>query len=585
MSTSDLGMSYPLEWKYVKVRSLPHSIQVSAPVQPIPRHTICNIGDATVILSAGILHSNLHRVVPPPKAQASFDQESRQREPQRPGTQQVPRLENGSGAAFRTGVLRIKRHKNTAPIALIKNDPSTINDVAPLGVVDEVGEGEVFDEVEKVNEVKEDEVVDEGEEGGVAVDVPTVGKTVGIPTDEDNAAPTALAAAWNAAKEFVPDASHATPPPLSDDVPTVPPLVIDHALLQAGDEREFDRLWKGATELGFWYLKNHGTDAEVNAVLEMGTHTMALPLDEKMKFEQGDGGNSFGYKFAGSNATDASGALGSVEFIHISQDDALAFPTVVHRRYPRTVEERMDSAVHLFVRKSMEVNQTLIDVLNDRLGLPLGRLAELHGPEESSGSEARCIKKTSASTPDAPDKAAIGAHTDFGSLTFLHNRLGGLQVLPPGTDEWKYVKCPDMPFAISATRWRSSALASCARIFIESPPPKAQASFDRWSLAFFTRPRNSVLVAPLVKERTLITEAAARAPEGQYATGSTAGEWFWRRVQNRRIKNQRRLGWRAVERRVCTEPFALAFLKFVLEFVRCGRSQIHAFPREIRAHK
>lgn len=63
--------------------------------------------------------------------------------------------------------------------------------------MDEVGEGEVFDEVE------EDEVVDEGEEGGVAVDVPTVDKTVGIPTDEDNAAPTALAAAWNVAKELL----------------------------------------------------------------------------------------------------------------------------------------------------------------------------------------------------------------------------------------------------------------------------------------------------------------------------------------------------------------------------------------------
>src|SRR6266702_1409728 len=30
-------------------------------------------------------------------------------------------------------------------------------------------------------------------------------------------------------------------------------------------------------------------------MLEMGAHTMALPLEEKMKFEQGDGGNSFGY--------------------------------------------------------------------------------------------------------------------------------------------------------------------------------------------------------------------------------------------------------------------------------------------------
>ena len=30
-------------------------------------------------------------------------------------------------------------------------------------------------------------------------------------------------------------------------------------------------------------------------MFEMGAHTMALPLEEKMKFEQGDEGGSFGY--------------------------------------------------------------------------------------------------------------------------------------------------------------------------------------------------------------------------------------------------------------------------------------------------
>jgi len=78
----------------------------------------------------------------------------------------------------------------------------------------------------------------------------------------------------------------------NDDVPTVPLLVIDYTLLRAGDEHEIDRLWQAATELGFWYLKNHGADAEVEAMLEMGAHTMALPFEEKMKFEQGDEGTN-----------------------------------------------------------------------------------------------------------------------------------------------------------------------------------------------------------------------------------------------------------------------------------------------------
>ncbi|KAH9041817.1 Clavaminate synthase-like protein [Lactarius hengduanensis] len=291
--------------------------------------------------------------------------------------------------------------------------------------------------------------------------------------------------------------SDGTPPPFPDDVPTVPLLVIDYALLQAGDEHEIDRLWKAATELGFWYLKNHGTDAEADAMFEMGAHTMALPLEEKMRFKRGDGGDSFGYKFAGSNATDPSGALDSVEYIIVSQDDALAFPTV-----------------------SMEVNQTIMSVLNDRLGLPPGCLSELHAPLEYSESEASCIKKTPASTPEPPNKAAIGAHTDYGSLSFLHNRLGGLQFLLPGTDEWKYVK--PMPGHAICTIGDVMAIFS-AGIFHSN----------------LHRVVNSVPLAPLIKESTLIAEAAARAPEGRYATSSTAGEWFRRRVQNQMIKNQR----------------------------------------------
>ena len=42
-------------------------------------------------------------------------------------------------------------------------------------------------------------------------------------------------------------------------------------------------------------MKNHGADDAVNAMFDMGTEMMALPLEEKMKYEQGDDGYSFGY--------------------------------------------------------------------------------------------------------------------------------------------------------------------------------------------------------------------------------------------------------------------------------------------------
>jgi hypothetical protein len=42
-------------------------------------------------------------------------------------------------------------------------------------------------------------------------------------------------------------------------------------------------------------LKNHGVDYEVNEMFDMGAETMALPLEEKLKFEQGNDGMSFGF--------------------------------------------------------------------------------------------------------------------------------------------------------------------------------------------------------------------------------------------------------------------------------------------------
>lgn len=73
----------------------------------------------------------------------------------------------------------------------------------------------------------------------------------------------------------------------------------------------------------------------------------------------------------------------------------------------------MPGTIAPFIRKSLAVNETLLNVFNDKLGLPAGALARRHSLEEYSGSESRCTK-----SPPSPGEAkqAIGSHTDFGSL-------------------------------------------------------------------------------------------------------------------------------------------------------------------------
>ncbi|THV06486.1 Clavaminate synthase-like protein [Dendrothele bispora CBS 962.96] len=328
-------------------------------------------------------------------------------------------------------------------------------------------------------------------------------------------------------------------PPFPDDVPTHPLLVVDYNLLKIRDQNEINRLWEAATSLGFWYLKNHGTDEEVNDLFDLGEETMELPLEEKMKYEQGDAGSSFGYKAAGANAVDASGLKDTIEFLNIAKDDALAYPKVARRAYPPNVNAKMSTVVQPFVRKSVDINTTLLGIFNDKLGLPEGTLPKLHSLEEHSGSEARVIKNP----PGYPvERMAIGAHTDFGSLSFLHNRLGGLQVLPPGVDEWQYVK----PLPGHAICNVGDALAVLSGGILHSnihrvmPPPGAQNPLTRWSAVFFTRPGNSIVLRPLADQSDIIKDKLSQHPDPESLdTGATSLEWFTRRIKNQRMANRK----------------------------------------------
>ena len=120
------------------------------------------------------------------------------------------------------------------------------------------------------------------------------------------------------------------------------------------------------------------------------------------------------YKGTGVQVLDERGNRDVTEFINVAKDDALAWPVVVHRTYPSTVTARMESTIKPFVEKSLAINHFLIDVLNDKLGLPSGTLAEFHKAREHSGCIARAIR--APPHPVSEEKLFLSAHTDYGSL-------------------------------------------------------------------------------------------------------------------------------------------------------------------------
>ncbi|EJD07621.1 Clavaminate synthase-like protein [Fomitiporia mediterranea MF3/22] len=296
-------------------------------------------------------------------------------------------------------------------------------------------------------------------------------------------------------------------PPFPQDVTAHALLVIDYEL--------------SATELGFWYLKNHGANPEADGMFEMRAATMKPSMEEKLA--------------ARKNATDEHGNLDTVEFINISKDDGLAYPKPVHRTYPSTT---------LRVRKSLEINNTVLSIFEKKLGLPPGVLLNLHALSDPSGSEARCIKNSpkyvdggaETNKNAKSDNVTFGAHKDFGSLSISHNRLEGLQVPPLGSLDWQYVRII-LDYAICNV---GDTLTLPFGGILRSNLHRV-AAHTRWSVVFFTRPGNEVHLHPLTNKSNAIKATVSRMfPEerAKYEPDATAIEWFARRIRNQRIKNR-----------------------------------------------
>ncbi|KAK7695099.1 hypothetical protein QCA50_002289 [Cerrena zonata] len=125
----------------------------------------------------------------------------------------------------------------------------------------------------------------------------------------------------------------------------------------------------------------------------------------------------------------------------------------------------------------------------------------------------------------------------------VHNRLGGLQVMPRNSDQWYYIK----PLPRHAVCNVGDTLALFSGGILHSnihrvmPPPGEQSKYPRYSIAYFCRPGNDVQLRALAPESAAIAKAIDGAPPGQFNPGSTAGEWTARRIRNLRLKS--RAGW------------------------------------------
>lgn len=184
------------------------------------------------------------------------------------------------------------------------------------------------------------------------------------------------------------------------------------------------------------------------------------------------------------------------------------------------------SKLKSFVSNSRAIVTLVLDLLNEHLRLPPSTLANMHRVDHHSGDQIRMTR--SPPQPVTGEVPRLAGHTDFGSVTVLFNRLGGLQVLPPGQDaEWKWVK--PLPghciinLGDSLVKFTNGLLRSNIHRVISSPG--AQAESTRYSLVYFSRPEDDVLLKRL-QGSTVIPPL----PEGVVEEDVNSKDWIIRRA-------------------------------------------------------
>ncbi|MCJ1358302.1 MAG: hypothetical protein MMC33_008301 [Icmadophila ericetorum] len=347
------------------------------------------------------------------------------------------------------------------------------------------------------------------------------------------------------------------PFPPSTTIPTAPLLTLSLQKLEAEADNntntnkntdESNRFWHCATDLGFFYLDLRGSGLgegvlrDVEELWPVGEGVFGLGECGLREFDFRGVGSYFGYKGYGQAVIDKLGTTDRNEFYNVSKDDILGLSAPLPA--PKILTDHRP-LLKSFIASSHSIVTLLLQLLSAHLNLPLtssNYLPNFHKLLAPSGDQVRFVH--APPQLDASDqRVALGEHTDFGSVTVLFNRVGGLQVRLPEelqVDErvkeaggWCYVK----PLRGHAIINLGDALTKFSRGLLRSnihrvaPPPGDQVRCARYSLVYFSRPEDRVLLRG-IDEGSVIP---GPTEEEKHEKVWNAKDWTLKRALGRRL--------------------------------------------------
>ncbi|KAI9028035.1 hypothetical protein DFJ74DRAFT_516588 [Hyaloraphidium curvatum] len=280
-----------------------------------------------------------------------------------------------------------------------------------------------------------------------------------------------------------------------DGLDTIPLSVVDWSLRTSDPEGVAQTICAACKRDGFFILTNHGVPG-VERGFGIAKELFALPREEKDKFSMGTSGNYFGYKSQGAQVVNARGDKDGNEYYNTPKASSK-----LQREHPAPIASNMPHIASL-TRDSHALVLELLRILSEGCGLDPEYFGRWHRWSEPSGDMLRMIRYPPR--PDTEDERTDGVrmvgHTDFGSITLLYSQeVGGLQVKDPHDGAWKWVR--PVPGSIivnvgdALQFWTSGELRSSMHRVVR--PPGKQKDETRYSLVYFSRPEDSVLLKPI----------------------------------------------------------------------------------------
>lgn len=327
-------------------------------------------------------------------------------------------------------------------------------------------------------------------------------------------------------------------PPFPEDVPTVPIARISLSKILAHDASESAAALEACRTHGFFYLDltsaalGESLVQQSEDLLQLSYQAFDHPLASKQQHALVKGVSLFGYKEAGTvKLTDPNHRPDTTEFFNIAKDHMHG--VTESRSYPPAILAQKP-LIASFQQNAHSLGMLLLGTLAQQLDLPASAFTDKNIFTCPSGDHVRLTHKYA----HVSDSSAIGlpSHTDFGSITILFNWLGGLQIQshdPAKQGEWAYVQ----PLPNHAIINLGDAMVTFTNGVLKSakhrvvPAPGEQANVDRYSIVYFVRPHDSVMMEPVEKFRDVeekVKVAGKFEPEGDGVL--TAGEWMKQRA-------------------------------------------------------